>query len=309
MHPHPLSRRRLLQTGTLGFFTATVLPSWLSSAALAQTSDKRVRKILFYNKSEGFEHSVVKSVQGAPTYAERQLKEFAGGAGFEFVSTKDGTVFDGDLDQYDAFFFFTQGDLSKPGLDKQPPVTESGKKKLLAAVAAGKGFVGSHCASDTFHSAEHKAGKAFANQSELDPYIAMVGGEFIRHGRQQVAKMRVVDSKFPGAEKAGGAFELNEEWYSLKNFAPDMHVILAQETMGMKDADYDRPPYPATWARMHQQGRVFYTSMGHREDVWTNPVFQALVIGALKWTTRQVDADVTPNLKDATPQAAVLPKV
>ncbi len=140
MHPHPLSRRRLLQTGTLGFFTATVLPSWLSSAALAQTSDKRVRKILFYNKSEGFEHSVVKSVQGAPTYAERQLKEFAGGAGFEFVSTKDGTVFDGDLDQYDAFFFFTQGDLSKPGLDKQPPVTESGKKKLLAAVAAGKGL-------------------------------------------------------------------------------------------------------------------------------------------------------------------------
>jgi type 1 glutamine amidotransferase len=213
------------------------------------------------------------------------------------------------LDQYDGFLFFTQGDLTKSGLDKQPPVTEKGKQRLLDAVAAGKGFVGNHCASDTFHSAGHKAGQAFVNQTEIDPYIAMVGGEFIRHGRQQSARMKNVDPKFPGADKAGEGFDLNEEWYSLKNFAPDMHVILVQETKGMQDKDYDRPPYPATWARMHSKGRVFYTSMGHREDVWTNDIFQALMIGALRWTTLQAEADLTPNLKEVTPEATVLPKV
>ncbi len=57
---------------------------------------------------------------------------------------------------------------------------------------------------------------------------------------------------------------------------------LVQETNGMKDADYDRPPYPATWARKHGEGRVFYTSMGHREDVWTNPIFESILIGGLK---------------------------
>ena len=34
-----------------------------------------------------------------------------------------------------------------------------------------------------------------------------------------------------------------------------------------------------TWARMYGKGRVFYTSMGHREDVWENPMYQALLLG------------------------------
>ena len=48
----------------------------------------------------------------------------------------------------------------------------------------------------------------------------------------------------------------------------------------MEGPSYKRPPYPSTWARMHGKGRVFYTSMGHREDVWTSPEFQAVLIGA-----------------------------
>ena len=32
-----------------------------------------------------------------------------------------------------------------------------------------------------------------------------------------------------------------------------------------------------TWARSYGKGRVFYTSMGHREDVWENPKYQGLL--------------------------------
>lgn len=296
------TRRDVLQAGAATLANTV----WLSPKLFAADEGKSKRKkILFFTKSSTFEHSVVKRQQGAPAYAERILSEFAKGAGFDIEATKDGSVFDGDLGSYDAFFFYTTGDLTVSGIDKQPPMTTNGKQKLLDAIAAGKGFIGSHCASDTYHS----KGKPFANQTDLDPYIAMIGGEFIRHGRQQVARMRTVDRKFAGIEKAGDGFDLNEEWYSLKNFAGDMHVILVQETKGMKDADYDRPPYPATWARKHHDGRVFYTSMGHREDVWTNPIFQSLVLGALRWTTGQVDADLTPNIKEVTPQASVLPNV
>ena len=57
-----------------------------------------------------------------------------------------------------------------------------------------------------------------------------------------------------------------------------MHVILVQETDGMEEEMYTkRKPYPMTWARMQGKGRVFYTSMGHREDVWTNPLFHQVV--------------------------------
>src|SRR5262249_42658175 len=87
-----------------------------------------------------------------------------------------------------------------------------------------------------------------------------------------------------------------EEWYSLKNFAPDLHVILVQDTKGMKNLDYERPPFPATWARKHDKGRVFFTSMGHRDDVWQNKkTFQPLLLGALAWATGNVQAQIPAN--------------
>jgi hypothetical protein len=47
--------------------------------------------------------------------------------------------------------------------------------------------------------------------------------------------------------------------------------------------------------------------MGHREDVWTNPKYQGLLLGALAWTTGTVDADVSPNIEKVTPGYKTLP--
>ena len=108
--------------------------------------------------------------------------------------------------------------------------------------------------------------------------------------------MRVTSPKFPGMQGLGSGFELLEEWYALDSFAKDLHVILMQETKGMQGAMYQRPPYPSTWARMHGKGRVYYTALGHREDVWTNAIFQQIILGGISWALGQVDADVTPNI-------------
>jgi type 1 glutamine amidotransferase len=258
-----------------------------------------------YTKSVFYEHDVVKRKNGQLSLAENIVTDLGKKHGFEVDATKDGRTFvNEDLDKYDAFVFETQGDLSKEGTDKQPPVPPEGKQAFLKQIANGKGFVGFHCASDTYHS----KGAAGQNQQpdQMDPYIAMVGGEFIVHGQQQKAKMRVVDKSFPGAKNLTD-FELLEEWYALKNFAPDLHVILAEDSTGMKGGMYERPDFPATWARNHHKGRVFYSSMGHRDDVWKNQIFQDLLLGALSWVTKNVDADVTPNIREVTPQADQLP--
>ncbi|MBS0207917.1 MAG: ThuA domain-containing protein [Planctomycetes bacterium] len=268
-----------------------------------RAADAPRRRVLFFTKSSSFEHSATRRADGQPAYNERVLTEIGAKQGFDVTATKDGRVFDGDINQYDAFVFYTTGDLTQSGTDKQPPMSAAGKQKLIDAVAAGKGFIASHCGSDTFHS----AGERFEEQSQLDPYIAMLGGEFIKHGPQQKARLAVTDAKFPGLSGAGSSFELMEEWYSLKNFADNLHVILVQDTQGMKGSDYERPNYPATWARMYEKGRVFYTSMGHREDVWDNATFQEVMLGALTWVCRNVDADVTPNIKEVTPGAHVMP--
>ena len=120
--------------------------------------------------------------------------------------------------------------------------------------------------------------------------------------------MKVADPKFPGMAGLGDGFKMFEEWYAFQKFAPDLHVVLVQETAGMHDPPYQRPPYPATWARMQGKGRVFYTSMGHREDVWTNPKFQQVLLGGIAWALRNAEADVTPNIAQVTPGANELKK-
>lgn len=265
------------------------------------------KKILFLTKSAGFEHDVVRRTNGAPAFAERMVSSFAKKYGFEVNITKDGTVFDEDYLDYDCYLFYTTGDLTDgnvKNVDREPAMSKQGKENLLKAIAEGKGFVGNHCASDTFHS----KGPNWENQVERDPFIQMIGGEFSGHGRQQPSVMKVVSPDFPGANASGESFTMNEEWYSMKNFAPDMHVILLQETKGMNDFDYQRPPYPATWARNHEKGRVFYTSMGHREDVWTNPIFESILMGGLAWASRAVDAEIPTNIQEVAPEASKLPK-
>jgi hypothetical protein len=205
------------------------------------------------------------------------------------------------IGQWDAFAFQTQGDLLTAGNFKDgPPMSKEGKKALIDAIQAGKGFVGMHCATDTFgsHSGLHAE----------DPYTKMIGGNFSGHDAQQVATIEIADPGFPGVSGFGtGSFELNDEWYAQKYLGDDLHVILVQKTEGMKGKEYERPSFPETWARMQGKGRVFYTSMGHRPDVWENPKYQGLLLGALGWATGKIEYDVTPNIMKVTPEYKTMP--
>ena len=285
--------------------------SALAATAFGWAPASQKRRILMFTKSSEFQHSVIKREGDKLGHAERILTELGEKNGFEVTCTKDGGVFTADnLKQFDAFFFYTSGDLTKAATDGNPPMTPDGKEAFLQVIKDGKGFIGSHCATDTFHTQPDPPDRSnrYFNQGEkADPYVRMIGGEFIKHGPQQPARMTVVDRKFPGFKEAGESFELMEEWYSIKDFSPDLHVLLVQETRGMTGADYHRAPYPATWARLHGKGRVFYTSMGHREDVWTNPLFQRILLGGISWALRRVDADVTPNLESAAPGHREIP--
>jgi type 1 glutamine amidotransferase len=276
------------------------------------------KRVLVFSKSSGFEHDAIKLVlkDGRPGYAFPVLDELGRKNNIEFIFSKDGWRFSAEyLAQFDAFLFYTTGDLTAPKSDPRgdglPPMTPAGKAALLAAIAGGKGFLGVHSATDTFHSGghnDHVPERWIDDGAAADDYIKMIGGEFIRHGKQQAAKVTVADPKFPGMAAVPQDLSLQEEWYSLKDFAPDLHVLLVQETAGMQGDEYQRPAYPCAWVRLHGKGRVFYTSLGHREDVWTNPVYQSLLLGGLNWALGRADADVTPNLKTAAPGANELPR-
>jgi type 1 glutamine amidotransferase len=267
------------------------LPAWSAPA----------RKLLFFTKSSGYEHDVISWKKGKPSFAEKQFEELGKKNHWTFEFSKDGSKFSPDyLKQFDAVIFYTTGDLTSKGTDGEPPMTPEGKQALFDYVKGGKGFVGIHSASDTFHTAN--------GAKEPDDYIKFLGGEFVAHGAQQKATCTVVDAKFPGFKEVPATFSFDEEWYALKNLNPDMHALTVIDAPKMSGGMYERPPYPNTWAREEGKGRVFYTALGHREDVWTNPIFREILTGAIHWTTGDSEAAVPPNMKSAAPEADKLGK-
>lgn len=268
-------------------------------------------KILFFTKSSGYEHEVISWKKGRPSHAEKILLELGAKNGWEFEFSKDGSKFSKEyLAQFDTVMFYTTGDLCSPGTDGQPPMSPEGKQALFDHIRSGKGFVGTHSASDTFHTNnESKKGPdRYLNHGEkADAYVRFLGGEFIKHGAQQEARNTVVNPKFPGFESVGKEYSFMEEWYSLKDFTPDIHVLSVINDPAMKGKEYERPAYPSTWARKEGSGRVFYTAMGHRDDVWTNPVFQNILTGALNWTNGDVQAETPANIQEVAPQAYTNP--
>lgn len=282
-----------------------------TALATAASGASRRRRVLCFTKSAGWEHSVVKREAGdAPSLVERTVTAMGAREGFDVVCTKDGSVFTpAGLRGFDTLLFFTTGDLTTPGTDGQPPMPAGGKQALLDAVRGGTGFVGVHSATDTFHSVRAPGTPATAPTAPgtLDPYLAMLGGEFIIHGAQQAAPVRTVDRAFPGAAGFVDGTPRMGEWYSLRDFAPDLHVVQVLDTTNMTGAPYARGPYPVTWARRHGAGRVFYTALGHREEEWADPAFLGLLRGGIQWSAGDATATTAPNLVAAAPRSTDLP--
>jgi type 1 glutamine amidotransferase len=278
---------------------------------------QKKKSVLLFTKSSGFEHAVIKVVNGQPSIAENALREIAAKHNFDLTASKDGRIFDSkEFHDFAGVMFFTTGVLTEEGHDNNPPMSEQGKQGFLDAIHnGGLAFVGIHAATDTFHTQpdpQDCSNRYIAHGEKSDPYIRMIGGEFIIHGQQndprlQTANVVIDDPKFPGLEGVKSPVSLEEEWYSMKDFAPDLHVICKLDTSTMNGNAYKRPPYPVVWARMDGKGRVFYTAIGDRAENWKNEFHLNLLAGGIRWAIGDAQATITPNLKAATPGYAEIP--
>lgn len=158
-----------------------------------------------------------------------------------------------NLKNYDAVMFVsTTGDLPLP--DPQA---------FVDWVAAGKAFIGVHAAADTFHPTG--AFKGFP------PYVAMLGGAFQTHGPQVTVECINQDAKHAACAHLPARWTVFDEIYQFKEFTRSrVHGLITLEKLQVNsDASKQVPgDWPVAWARNHGKGRVFYTSLGHREDVW-----------------------------------------
>jgi uncharacterized protein len=217
-------------------------------------------KVLYLTHSAGFKHDVL-------PLSEQILKQVGERSGaFEVTATQDCSLVSRDnLKQYDAVVFYTTGEL---------PISDEQKAAFLDFVKSGKGFVGIHSATDTFY--------------KWAEYGEMIGGYFDQHPWHQDVTVKVEDRRHPATRHLDTPFKIKDEIYQFKNFSRDrVHVLLSLDT-GSVDlalpavhrADKD---FALAWWRNYGRGRVFYTALGHRAEVWQDERFQQHLLGALRW--------------------------
>jgi len=188
------------------------------------------------------------------------------------------------LSNYDAIVFAnTTGELPLP--DKQA---------LLDFVGSGKGFVGMHAATDTLHN--------------FKPYLKMIGAEFVNHGGQVPVEVINEDPESPACKHLPARWKVTDEIYTFDNFYRyKVHGLLRLD----KHADFKtQGDFPISWCRYYGKGRVFYTSLGHREDIWdedTPPSYKRLnskevseayqkhILSGIKWTLGLEQWDAKPQ--------------
>ena len=229
-------------------------------------------KVLVYTHSAGFVHDVVRRPEaGADSLVERTLRELAASdPRWRARVSRDPASFDpGALEELDAVLFFTTGEL---------PLSDERRRALLAFVRAGGAFVGVHSATDTFY--------------EFEPYLEMVGATFDGHPWHERVRVVVEDREHPATRQLGGSFEIVDEIYQFR--APyersGLRVLLRLDVAGL---DLQRPEVHRTdgdfalaWCRDYGRGRVFYTALGHRPEVWADERFREHLVGGLLWAAR-----------------------
>ena len=105
----------------------------------------------------------------------------------------------------------------------------------------------------------------------------------------------VEDTKHPATKHFGESFCIEqEEIYLIQSFnRSTVHGLLHLDKHPSKkqEAGY----FPVAWCKDFGQGKVFYTSLGHREDVWENKRYQQHILGGIKWALGLEKGDATPQ--------------
>lgn len=216
-------------------------------------------KVLYLTHSAGFKHDVI-------PLSMRLLPEIGRQHGFEVVVTKDLTFLSREgLLPYDAGVFFTTGEL---------PISDDDRRHFVEWLRSGKGFVGIHSATDTFY--------------EWPEYGEIIGGYFDGHPWHQEVAVRVEDRSSPATRHLPERWVLTDEIYQFRNWDRSArHVLLSLDPSsvdlkadGVKRTDGD---FALAWTSSYGRGRVFYTALGHRAELWESSEYQRHLAGGIRW--------------------------
>jgi type 1 glutamine amidotransferase len=191
-----------------------------------------------------------------------------------------------NLDYFDAIVFTsTTGELD---------MDDSQKADMLSFIHDdGKGFVGIHAALDTFY--------------KWPEYGEMIGGWFDQHPWMTFnAPIITEDPNFPAVRHFPHEFVKYDEIYQPKEWSRDkVNVLLSLDASRL---DYNNNPrihradhdFAVAWSKMYGKGRVFYSTLGHTEEAWSDPDIRKMYFEAVKWVLGMTDGSTASHPRPAT---------
>ena len=266
----------------------------------AQATPKKPRRILVFTRTQGFVHSSIP--YGAK--AMELLGEKTGA--FTAVVSDDPEMFREDiLQHFDGVVMVntTREVFLPPAFDDLPAALQNPiarrdselKRSFLTFIESGGGLIGIHAATDCFY--------------EWPDYGAMIGGYFTSHPWTKNVtvgvKLDEPDHPLNRAFKGQGfmitdeIYQFREEPYSRKK----QRVLLSLDT-GKTDMTSERikrsikrtdGDFAISWIKRHGQGRVFYCSLGHNENIYWNTAVLQHYLDGIQYALGDLEAPDTPS--------------
>ncbi|NOZ23021.1 MAG: hypothetical protein GXP25_18260 [Planctomycetes bacterium] len=257
---------------------------------------KKPRKLLVFSVTNGYHHNSI-------AWGRECLRIMGEKTGaFQATVSNDLSNFEPDkIKQFDAICFlnttrelFVPKDLGKLPKDQQEKAKVRDarlKKSLLDFVKNGGGFVGIHSATDTFY--------------QWPEYGEMIGAYFNGHPWHEVVGIQVEDPKHPlCAPFKTKTFEIKDEIYQFRDpySRGKLRVLLSLDTAktnmnkGKKIRRTDGD-FAVSWVKTYGKGRVFYCSLGHRNEVYWNPTVLQYYLAGIQFALGDLEADTTPSGK------------
>jgi uncharacterized protein len=288
---------RLLFAGALA---AVLCISSIAPSADVQSKTTKTKKLLLVTDSGGFVHDSVGLAEEllkkiGPTHGfevtcwrytrdpndtkefEKYVEKFRKSTGLTIPPESCGRVNKDTLKNFDCVLFFTTGN----------PLTKQELEDLEDWVKAGGAFAGTHCATDTLYGTT---------------YGGLIGAYFDGHPWTKKITVKVEDLKHAAAAGFTTGAEIDDEIYQFQDTPysrEKLHIILSVDNSSIdvtkgKRKDMD---YAISWCQEYGKGRTFYTSLGHRKEVWKDERFQKHLIGGLKWAMKEAEGSAAPSAK------------
>jgi len=284
------NKKLLLVTDSGGFIHDSV---GLAEQILKDVGPKHGVDVTCYRFTRDPNQKVKKKDGGETTVLADYAERFRKTTGVTVEPESCGRVNAETLKKFDGVLFFTTGN----------PLDKDEVNDLVTWVKGGGAIAGTHCGSDTLYSNPRKGGGPW-NAA----YGELIGAYFKTHPPQtQKIKIRVEDPKHPAGKAFKDGQPYEDEMYIFED-APysreKLHIILSV-TPDTVDSLLSKAPkaartdndYAISWCQEVGKGRSFYTSLGHRKEVWKDPTYQEHLCAGLRWAMKLESGDATPSAK------------